>query len=174
MSNDLLQPSKIGATPEEKVQNVRSLMQDLDLGLKSAAANFSLNSSTPNRGGPALGPVRPISAGSTYNPFIRPGYPMMNPMPNMQNNMMPGAMPGMSMTMQGSRPMAPMQGMRPMTMMPNSQPSYGMAQAPGTMPAFNMGQTQNSNLLQFNALGNSGFGNVQNNQQGQNTFDPFG
>ena len=176
VSNDLLQPSRIGATPEEKVQNVRSLMQDLDLGLKSAAANFSLNSSTPNRGGPALGPVRPISAGSTYNPFVRPGYPgpMVNTMPNMsmQNNMGPGTMPGMNMTMQGPRPMGQMQGMRPM--MPNNQPSYGMAQTQGTMPAFGMGQTQNSNLLQFNAMGNSGFGNMQNNQQGQNTFDPFG
>ena len=176
VTNDLLQPSRIGATPEEKVQNVRSLMQDLDLGLKSAAANFSLNSATPNRGGPAVGPVRPISSGSTYNPFIRPGYPMMNTMPNLQGNMMPGSMPGMSMTMQGNRPMGQMQGMRPMTMMPNTQPSYGMpqAQGQGTMPAFNMGQTQSNNLLQFNAFGNSGFGSTQNNQQGQNTFDPFG
>lgn len=169
-TNDLLQPSKIGATQEEKVQNVRSLMQDLDLGLKSAAANFSLNSGTANRGGPAVGPVRPISSGSTYNPFIRPGFPMMNTMPNMQmqGNMMSG------MPMQGARPMGQMQGMRPVTMVPNNQSQFGIAQNNSTMPAFTMGQTPNNNLLQFNTLGNTGFGQMQNNQQGQNTFDPFG
>ena len=99
---------------------------------------------------------------------------MMNTMPNMQ--MQGNMMSGMSgMQMQGARPMGQMQGMRPMGMMPNSQPQFGMAQNTSTMPAgFNMGATPNNNLLQFNTLGNTGFNQMQNNQQGQNTFDPFG
>ena len=179
-SNDLLMPDKINAaSQEEKVQNVRSLMQDLDLGLKSAAANFSLSSSGVGRGGPAVGPVRPISAGATYNPFIRPGFSMMNTMPNnnmgMQSNMaITGTMPAMNMGMHGNMPM----GQTSATMNPMGQMS---GQMPGTMMQ-NTQQyptmSQNSNLLQFNSNnsgGTSGFGNLpQSNQQGQSSFNPFG
>lgn len=176
-SNDLLMPDKINSvSQEEKVQNVRSLMQDLDLGLKSAAANFSLSSSSAGRGGPAVGPVRPISAGATYNPFIRPGYPMMNNVPSnnlsMQGNMaMTNTMPAMNIGLHGN------------VLMGQSSATVGqMGQMSGTM---NMMQATNqyppvgpnSNLLQFNAMtsSSSGFGNSpQNNQQGQGSFNPFG
>lgn len=179
--NDFLMPDQPNANPMSTPQNISSLMQDLDLGLKSAAANFTLSNSI-NKGGTAVGPVRPVSSGPTYNPFVR--YPMMQgrqagTMPSMgmqpqgamqgQGAMNPqmqgsftmqGNMGGMQGGMQGMGMQQPMMGMQ-QPMMGNMQGMNGMQ---GMRPMNNMMQQQQprqqSNAFQFS-----------NNNQGG--FDPF-
>jgi len=178
--NDFLMPDQFGAQPNavSTPQNISSLMQDLDLGLKSAAANFSLNTST-NKGGTAVGPVRPVSSGPTYNPFVR--YPMMGQgrqagtMPSMGMQPQPQQIQG-GFTMQGN--MGGMQGMQQGGMAGGMQPMNMMMQQP-MMGGMNQQQQMNgmqgmrpmNNMMQQQPRQQSNVFQFSNNNQGG--FDPF-